>query len=325
MIAELQTLGWEVDVLDIGSGFPQPAPNVRAQARARLASVPAGDTIVIDGLALGVLPEVATVLGSSHKLIALVHHPLALETGLSEAQAAALRASEQAALAHVRHVVVTSPSTARILKQGYGVPAECITVAVPGSERAAPAQRKVSKTIALLSVGSLVPRKGYDVLLAALASLTDLPWRLTIVGDPTRSPATAASIEEAIVRLKLADRVMLAGAVAGDRLPEFYRAADIFVLASRFEGYGMAFADAVAHGLPVIGTTAGAIAESVPKEAAILVEPDDATALASALRQLIGDTKARANLAKASRAAARKLPTWQASAKIFASVLETMR
>jgi glycosyltransferase involved in cell wall biosynthesis len=96
----------------------------------------------------------------------------------------------------------------------------------------------------------------------------------------------------------------------------------VFVLASRYEGYGMAFAQAIAYGVPVIGTTAGAIPETVPAGAGLLVPPDDVPALAVALRRLISDRDARARLADNARAAANLLPTWAASAAVFARAIE---
>src|SRR5262249_4529704 len=123
MIAELERLGWHADVVDLGTKFPRPSAADRAAARARLAAVPRGRCIVIDGLALGVLPEEAAALRESHRLVALVHHPLALESGLSAAEAEALRGSERAALAAVRHVIVTGEATARLLTSDYAVPA----------------------------------------------------------------------------------------------------------------------------------------------------------------------------------------------------------
>src|SRR6185503_6093571 len=125
--------------------------------------------------------------------------------------------------------------------------------------------------VVLLAVGSVVPRKGYDVLVAALATLADLPWRLTIVGDCTRDAAAAGGLRQAITGARLDDRVILAGAVPPAQLAAHYGAADVFVLPSRHEGYGMAFAEAIAHGLPVVGTTAGAIPETVPAGAGVLV------------------------------------------------------
>src|SRR3954451_1766882 len=112
MIAELARLGWHADVIDIGSEFPRPSAAARAAALARLDGVPKNGCIVVDGLALGVLPDEAAALAKHHTLIALVHHPLAFESGLSPAAAAALRESERAALASARHVVVTGAVTA---------------------------------------------------------------------------------------------------------------------------------------------------------------------------------------------------------------------
>ncbi len=175
----------------------------------------------------------------------------------------------------------------------------------------------------LLSVGAVVPRKGFDVLIAALARLTELPWQLTIAGDRTRSAKTAVQLDVDIACYKLGDRVAVLGAVPGERLEELYADADLFVLASRFEGYGMAYAEAIAHGLPVIGTNAGAIPDTVPADAGVLVAPDDVVALARALRRMIENPDQRRQLAAAAQRAARQLPTWQDSATIFARVLET--
>jgi glycosyltransferase involved in cell wall biosynthesis len=112
--------------------------------------------------------------------------------------------------------------------------------------------------------------------------------------------------------------------VATRQIAELYAKSDIFALASRFEGYGMAYSEAIAHGLPVIGTKAGAIPDTVPPNAGILVEPDDVPAFAVALRRLISDANERKRLAAGARAAAAKLPTWRDSAKIVARTLEAL-
>jgi glycosyltransferase involved in cell wall biosynthesis len=322
MIAELKRLGWRVDVLDLGGEFPRPSPGARAAARAKLAAVPAATPIVVDGLAYGVLPDIAEVLSRTHRLVALVHHPLALESGLTHEEAQALRASERAALAGARRIVTTSEATARVLTADYAVAPERLTVAAPGADKARPARGSGNTTVALLAVGAVVPRKGYDVLLAALAALDDLPWRLTIAGDCTRDPATADRLARDIADRRLADRVTLAGAVSDARLEALYVSADLFVLPSRYEGYGMGFAEAIAHGLPVIGTNAGAIPDTVPAGTGLLVPPDDAPALAAALRRLIADADERGRLAAAARAAAAQLPTWADSAVLFARAIE---
>jgi glycosyltransferase involved in cell wall biosynthesis len=325
VITELRRLGASIDIVDLGENFPRPTKATTDAALGRLQTVPDGVPIVIDGLALGVLPQAAEAMRETNPVIALVHHPLALETGLTDAEAQALLASERAALAAARHVIVTSSATGRLLAADYGVPAKSITVAPPGSDRVCarlPANAANSETVRLLAVGAVVPRKGYDVLIAALTALADLPWRLTIAGDCARDPATAAQIEADIARRDLAGRVVLAGAVSDECLEALYLGADLFVLPSRYEGYGMGFAEAIAHGLPVIGTTAGAIPETVPAGTGLLVPPDDAPALAAALRRLIADPSERGRLKAAARAAAARLPTWTESAALFARAIE---
>jgi glycosyltransferase involved in cell wall biosynthesis len=321
MIAELRALGWRPQALDLGDGFPRPSALTLAAAQAHLRDVPKGRPIVVDGLAFGVLPEAAEALSVTHPLIALVHHPLALESGLTDDEAAALRESERRALSFTRAVVANSAATARALAADYGVPAERITVAPPGTDRAPIVPRPHNGPVALLAVGSLVPRKGYDVLIDALAGLIDLPWHLTIVGDNRDAP-TAAQVRMLIEQHKLGPRTSLLGTVSPSRLAELYALSALFVLPSRYEGFGMAFAEAIAHGLPVIGTTAGAIPETVSAEAGVLVPPDDVPALAAALRRLIENADERAQLAAGARAAAEHLPTWQASAELFSAAIE---
>jgi glycosyltransferase involved in cell wall biosynthesis len=307
MIAELERLGWQIDVTDLGEGFPRPSSGTRQRAAERLFAVPAGRIVVVDGLAFGILPDVAAKLRDRHRLVALVHHPLALESGLSPEQAKLLHDSERAALAAAHSVIANSTETANHLIADYAVP--------PASD---------DGVVRLLSVGAVVPRKGFDVLIAALATLADLPWSLTIVGDRDRNPQAAAQLDADIARLKLVDRVAVLGAVLAERLAELYQGADLFVLASRYEGYGMAYAEAIAYGLPVVGTTAGAIPETVPAGAGILVAPDDPDSLADALHRLIGNSDERHRLAVCAREAARRLPTWQDSAQIFSRALEAL-
>jgi glycosyltransferase involved in cell wall biosynthesis len=324
MIVELDRLGWQIDIVNLGDGFPWPDKKTHGKAEAQLMMAPKGSTIVADGLALGVLPEAARRLRPNHVLIALVHHPLALETGLTATQAEILHTSERAALAAAKHVIVTSETTAQQLVTGYAVPGDKITVARPGNDAAAFAKGSRDGIVRLLSVGALTPRKGFDVLIAALATLTGLPWQLTIVGDPTRDPKTAARLDADIARYALGGQIKVLGAVSPEQLAELYAEADVFALASRLEGYGMAYAEAIAYGLPVVGTSAGAIPVTVPAGSGILVAPDDPVAIAEALRRIIEDTDERQSLGASARAAAARLPTWQASAQIFARALETV-
>jgi glycosyltransferase involved in cell wall biosynthesis len=320
VIEVLRARKWHVDVLDLGGGFPHIDAGGRARARARLAGAPTDAPLVIDGLALGVLPDEAAAIASSHCLIGLVHHPLALETGLADAAAATLRASETRALAVSRHVITTDQSTAEILAADYAVPREWITVAVPGVPRAQLAHGSRDGFVRILSVGALVPRKGYDLLVRALAGLHDLPWRLTIVGDRDRHPPTTAALDELIAQAALGDRIACAGAVAPEQLDALYRAADIFVQPSWFEGYGMALAEALAYGLPVVATATGAAVRNVGADAGRLVTPGDRRALSDALHALIADAALRSKCAAAARARSGGLPRWEDTAATFEQV-----
>jgi glycosyltransferase involved in cell wall biosynthesis len=322
IIGELVALGWQVDALDIGEGFPRPTAAVRARALAQLAALPKERPIVIDGLAYGVMAGEAATLRSHHAIVALVHHPLALETGLRDDEASALHDSERAALTCAARVVATSEATARLLTTDYSVPVDHLTVVQPGTDRVPPTPRHPGKALTLLAVGAIVPRKGYDVLVEALAKLKDRGWRLVIVGDPTRSPDTAKRLVQAIARHGLTERIELTGPVTQERLAEFYSAADLFVLPSRFEGYGMAYTEAIAHGVPVIGTSVGAISDTVPSGAGILVPPDDVEALAATMQRLIDDVPARERLAAGARAASASFPSWREQAVLFALVLD---
>jgi glycosyltransferase involved in cell wall biosynthesis len=322
IIAELSALGWRMEVVNLGDGFPYPAADTRATACARLVALPPGHPVVIDGLAFGVLPEAGEALRASHPLVALVHHPLALESGLSAADSASLCASERSALVCARHIIATSATVARLLVADYGVASGDLSVVEPGTDRVSAPPRSREGVVRLLAVGSVIPRKGYDVLVAALARLRHLPWRLVIAGDCRRSPQTSRRLRAEIARLGLTDRITLLGAVMPEQMSPLYASADLFVLPSRFEGYGMAYAEAIAHGVPVIGTTAGAIPQTVSADAGVLVAPDDVEALAATLQRLIASPDERERLAAGARAA--KFPSWSEQAARFARVLESL-
>ena len=217
----------------------------------------------------------------------------------------------------------------------------------------------------------MTPRKGFDILVDALARIADLDWSCLIVGSVERAPETAAALRRQIERLGLQDRIVLAGEFhdrpnhhphlaspikgeghekksssealpldggglgggdlvasafpTADALAPLYTNADVFVLPSRYEGYGMVFAEAITHGLPIVATQAGAIPELVPTSAGVLVPIDDPIALAEALRRVILEPDLRSSLAAGARAAAAQLPCWQDSAGLIASALSQLQ
>ena len=326
LILELRRLGWAIEHLSWGAGFPFPSSAELHGAGRTLAELPDGSLILVDGLAYGAMPALAELESRRLRLVSLVHHPLALETGLTPDQQGMLFESERRALLAARAVICTSTTTARTISNNYGIAWDGLFIAPPGTDPVPPAaaqSRGDGDVLHLLSVASVTHRKGHDLLVQALAQVADLEWTCTIAGSLEREPATVGLVRKMIAHHGLTDRIILTGEVV--EVSDLYRRADIFVLASRYEGYGMAFAEALQYGLPVIGTTAGAIPEVVPLAAGILVPPDDVTALALALRRTIADTAARRGFAAGARAAAETLPGWEETARGVAAVLEEIR
>ena len=377
ILAGLADLGWRTRVHSLDDSFPRPTPSALRDARAKMGALPGNAVVVVDGLALAGLERVLDTEARRLAVVALIHHPLALETGLDPAEARLLETAERAALALVPRVICTSHWTARALS-GYGVPAGKVRVVEPGVDRrshqtaravdrrsprsarvdvesasrdrehtgmcatepqgrssgvsrealstAAQAPRDAGKStspdVRLLCVATVTPRKGHAILLEALAELRDRRWHLTCAGSTTRDAATFAALEHQVERLALRARVSFLGDLDAAALEREYERADLFVLASYLEGYGMALAEAITRGIPVVSTTAGAIPETVPTAAGVLVPPGDSRALAKALAPLLDHDDARARLATNARAASASLPTWRTAAERFAAALE---
>lgn len=324
ILSELRHLGWQVDVVGLGDGFPLPSDEQAAAASRQLMLTPADRPIVIDGLAFGVLPKAAAALRATRPVVALVHHPLACETGLMPGAAERLRQSERAALAAAHKVIATSEATAELLVDQFDVPRERLQVISPGTDPVPQATGSGSGRLHLLSVAAIVPRKGFDVLVEALSTVTDLDWHLAIAGDRRRDPDAVARLDTVIVQHRLGERIASLGTVSPEHLARLYRGADLFVLASHFEGYGMAYAEAIAHGLPIIGTTSGAIPRTVPTSASRLVPPGNVAALAQALRDILSNEQEQRALAAGARVAAAALPTWGQSGAALAQLLDEL-
>jgi glycosyltransferase involved in cell wall biosynthesis len=321
---ELEALGWRVERLSLPAGFPFPTPATLEESAAALAALPDGTTVLVDGLAFGAMPAIAAREARRLDLVALVHHPLCLETGLAPAQASALAASERAALAGARAVIVTSPRTAASLVELFGVPAARLTVALPGTDPASLARGSGGPTCRMVCVATLTPRKGHLVLLEALAGLGTHPWELLCAGSTERDPKATAAVQAAITAHGLDDRVRLLGELDEPALEALWHAADLCVSPALYEGYGMALAEALSHGLPVVSSNAGAIPATVPADAGILVPPGDAAALADALRRVLTDAALRTSLTAAARTAASALPTWDDAVDRFVAELASI-
>ncbi|MBS9478955.1 glycosyltransferase family 4 protein [Ancylobacter radicis] len=322
ILAECRRAGGAAVHVALPAGFPFPSLADLADSEQLLRALPDGQAVLIDGLALGAMPA-ALLRGLGRPVAALIHHPLALEAGLASGERARLEASEREVLAQVDAVIATSPATARLLERDYAVRPELLRVAVPGTD---PAPRAIGTGTPprLLAVGAVIPRKAYGVLVEALAGLAGRDWSCRIVGATDRDPGETRALRDLIARHGLGERIVLTGAIGSDALDAEFAAADCLVSASLFEGYGMGLTEAIARGLPVVATRGGAIPETLPAQAALLVEPGDASALADAITRLIEDPALRHRMAGAAWQAAQGLPRWPESAAIIMKAMQEM-
>jgi glycosyltransferase involved in cell wall biosynthesis len=324
LLKGLAARGWRIKEAILPAGFPEPSPQARARAAAIFRAIPAGRVVLVDQLCLGVLPEVARAEGRRLRLVEIVHHPLALE-GLNGAHRnAQFQRSEREALREVAAVIVTSAGTAHTLTADYWVRADRIIIAVPGVDRRPLARGSGGPILNLISVGALVPRKNHGLLLRALAGLRHLPWRLALVGNLTRAPRHVLRLRGMIGACGLSARVSLKGELSDDRLARLWSGADLYVSASRHEGYGMALAEAFAHGVPVVSTYAGAAAAWVGRRGAKLVPDASLGPLGAALGEVLRSEPLRAALRGEARARRPSLPRWETTAAAVDSRLRRL-
>lgn len=323
LLEELRKTGRAIRLITLPEGFPFPTSRAMSETLDVLQDLPTNCPVIIDGLAFGALTTTG-VAQIRAPIVALVHHPLALESGLPDDQQRHLWRTERDNLRHAAQVLVPSPHTRAILIERYDVPADRIHVALPGI--AQPLSQVKDAPLSgspplILSVGILHPRKGHDVLINALSLIADLDWRAKIVGNPWEEGHFNA-LQAQIDAAGLAGRLHLAGRVSVEELERQYREAAIFALATRYEGYGLVFNEALVHGLPIVSCRTGAVPDTVPADAGLIVETDDPAAFAVALRLLLTDPIRRSAMASAARHRGQELRSWAETARIGGVALD---
>lgn len=313
----LSALGFEANVQDLGDDFPFPSgPTLN---RLNNVSPEAGRPFVVDGLALGVIPDWAEKWADKAPLISLLHHPLCLEAGLSKEDQTRFRDSEQCALRYADHVVVTGNSTQAIVADLFSTPLHQISVVEPGLN-VSTARNFSGGRIKFIAIGALIPRKRYSLMLKALQHLPPGTWTLDIFGETEASPEETRQVFDIVSSLSLSEAVTIHGAVDDLTLDRARARSHIFLSTSAYEGYGMALAEAVAAGLDPVATDAGAARELIPSGAGACVPVDDAAAFLNAVKAAHDEVRS-GNW----RPAPQPHRTWEQAAKEFAAVLDRLQ
>ncbi len=309
--------GGELTHLQLPGDWPHASDTDRAAAVEALKDI--GPTI-IDGLAYGAFtPEMIASLPT--KPVVLCHHPLGKETGLDAHESAIAIKQEAAVLSLAAHIIVTSPETKRTLISELGQDEARITVAPPGLDYVEAPARLDKSIPEILTVASLTPRKGHEELVVTLARLKHLNWTARWIGPVDRDETHFEAVKAAIIETELTSRIRIEGALSGEALEKAYTEADIFCLPSRYEGYGMVFAEAMMRALPIVACDAGAVAELVPPRAGILTPVNDPDAMAEALEELLEDAPFRDMMGDAGRKHALTIPGWDETwAKVRAAL-----
>jgi glycosyltransferase involved in cell wall biosynthesis len=315
----LADLGWPVRVHAVAGSWPRPDARAYAALSGIVQGIPDGALALLDGLVASTAAQVLVPQANRLRLVALVHMPLGLGTADSA------RTQEAAVLSAAAFVVTTSTWSKRALLDLYSLPGDRVYVAEPGVD-AAPLSPGTTTGRALLCVAAVIPGKGHDLLLDALATMTDLSWDCSCVGSVDRDPAFVATLRRRIADDELGERVRFTGPRTGADLARSYGSADLLVLPSRAETYGMVVTEALARGLPVVAADVGGVAEALGHgnggiRPGLLVPPDDPAALAAALRAWLGDPELRLTWRRAARERRAALSGWSTTTSVLAEVL----
>jgi glycosyltransferase involved in cell wall biosynthesis len=319
----LASIGWSVHEHAVPGAWPRPDAASRAALAGAVRSIPDGAVVLLDGLVASAAADVLAPEANRLRLVVLVHMPLGhrpADDGGDDA-----RTRERAILAVATAVVTTSEWARRRLLELYSLPADRVHVAEPAVDAADLADGTAAGG-ALLCVAAVTAEKGHDVLLDALATMADLPWQCVCVGSLDRDPAFVEGLRRRSLDGGLHDRVFFPGPRTGADLDRTYAAADVLVLASRAETFGMVVTEALARGLPVVAAEVGGLPEALGHAAdgvrpGLLVPPDDPAALGAALRAWLGDAELRGRLRRAARERRAALAGWPSTTSVLAGVL----
>jgi len=323
---ELAAGGWSVHEHPVPGFWSEPDARGLAGLDQALQGIPDGALAMLDGLLASPAPDVLAAHAGRLRLALLVHMPLGLRTAANDE--GGVRARERAALWSADAVVTTSAWSRQQLVELYGLPAARLHLAEPGVQPAGLATGTADGQ-ALLTVAAVTEDKGHDILLGALTKIREVPWQWICVGSTDRDPGFVEELRGRAREHGLDGRMTLTGAAAGAGLERAYSEADVMVLPSRGESYGMVLTEALARGLPVVVTEVGGVSEALgtggdEDAPGLVVPPEDPVALAGALRSWLTDPALRARLRQLARDRRESLRGWPATASVIAAVLAAL-
>lgn len=310
----LRALGWEVRLRECGHDAP--LTDVLGEA-------PPDAAVLVDGLVAVRSPDALAASArwgtreGEPRIAVLAHMVVA---AFECADGADLEA-ERRALAHADLVVTTSAwARDELVRRGL-VPAERVAVARPGAD-GAPGEARTTDGTSLLCVGVVAPHKGQDLLVEALASAPGA-WRCTVAGSVAVDPGFAQRVAARAEAAGISDRLTWAGAVDRGVMEALYARADLLVAPSRTESYGMAAAEALRRGIPVLASRVGGLPEAVGPAGGMLVPPTS-EGFGDALRQWMTEPSLRAALTRGARREAPRRPTWHDTAAAVDAALRRL-
>jgi glycosyltransferase involved in cell wall biosynthesis len=310
-----EALGHRVIELPVAGAWPTPDAGELERLNASLATVPDGGLVIIDGLVASGAASVVPRHAARLRVIVLLHMPIGPDRG------------EEQVLGSAAAVVTTSAWTRERVRGWYGL--AHVDVALPGVDPVDSARphRRAAGGTAFLTVAAVHPGKGHDLLFEALAALGDRAWTLTCVGSLDVDPDHVSALLTQVYARSWERRVIFTGPLVGRALGAAYGVADLLVLPSRSESYGMVVVEALAHGLPVVATAVGGVPEALGRAPVgalpgMLVPPEDPAALAGALRAWLDDPGLRERLGGAAAGRRPTLRRWDQTAQDLAVVLD---
>ena len=338
LVTELRALGIAVRLHRLAGPWPETDASTQANLARALRAQPA---CLVDGILAGASPEVvAAAVESGHAVTLVVHLPISDELGLDPARRERYAALEGQAVRAASGVVCPSHWCAAELRQRYG--RSDLGVAIPGvtPAPAAPGSQHSGGAPRLLTLASLTPTKDQLTLVRAFARLTDLAWSADLVGFDVADPGYAARVRYEVAEAGLQDRIRVTGALTGSALDQRWDAADLLVLPSRVETFGLVVTEALARGIPAIVSAGTGAVEALQQGATVptdavqgtagptnampgtAVPPGDPTALAAVLRRWLTEPTLRRAWQQSALARRGNLPGWQRTAEAVLSYLE---